>query len=144
MQIIHYENTVISFSGMATLNKPGVNMTPSPSVTVPAQSCSWERREWTLEGKATCISGRVTRLMEELNSPRFGNWTAFVSSKRIYLFPEHDSSVPLFTVFILHSWELYWLDQSRTRRKKAFFYFKLQAFSLSVCLSLKDGYKLFG
>lgn len=74
MQIIHYENIVISFSGIAMLNKTGVNITPSPSVIAPAQSSwSWERGVDCMEEKATCISGSVTRLMEELNSPRFVN-----------------------------------------------------------------------
>lgn len=57
MQIIHYENTAISFSGMATLNKPGVKITPGPSAAVPVQSShSWERGEWAAWEKRLCVS----------------------------------------------------------------------------------------
>lgn len=76
MQISHSGNIFIGFSGMATFNKPGVTITPSPSAVVAVQSShSWERLE-CLVGKATCISGRV-RLIDELKSSKFGNQISF-------------------------------------------------------------------
>lgn len=73
MQISHSGNIFISFLGMATFNKLGVTITPSPGATVAAQSShGWEGVE-CLEEKAACISGRATRLIDELNSLKFGN-----------------------------------------------------------------------
>lgn len=96
-----------------------------------------------LEGEAMCISGRVTSLLEGLHSPRFGNSITFLSNNRIYLIPEHDNSVPLFTIFVLHSWKLDWLNRPGPERsvRVLLLYITL---SLSICPSLKDGYKLFG
>lgn len=87
MQISPSGNIFISFSGMATFNKMGVTITPSLSAMVPARSSHrWEGVE-CLEGKAVSISGRVTRLIDELNSSEFGNWIAFVSINGTDLFP---------------------------------------------------------
>lgn len=67
----------ISFSGMPTFNKLGVTITPSPSAMVEAQSShSWEGVE-CLVGKTTCISGRVTRLIDELNSSKVWKLNCF-------------------------------------------------------------------
>lgn len=52
MQVVHYENIVIRFSGMAMLNEPGVDIAPSNGGVVPAQSsCSWGGGERLPGGK---------------------------------------------------------------------------------------------